>query len=54
LFYHSKDVENFVIKLDEYISNNPDLQDIIKYGDEDDIDILVNDAFDMTNEIELS
>lgn len=53
LFQHSKDVENFVIKFDEYISNNPDLQDVIKYGDEDDIDILVNDALDMTSEIEL-
>ena len=53
LFQHSKDVENFVIKFNEYISNNPDLQDVIKYGDEDDIDILVNDALDMTNEIEL-
>ena len=51
LFYNSKDIENFVIKLDEYISNNPDLQDVIKYGDDDDIDTLINDAFDMTNEI---
>lgn len=54
LFYEakSKNIENFVVKLDEYISNNPDLQDVIKYGDADDIDILINDAFDMTNEIE--
>ena len=43
----SYDICKFYDNMDNFMQNNPEMVDLAAYGDDEDLDIFINDALDM-------